>query len=232
MSVKIKYNGYETPVDGGYTATLPVKDKKMRSDIEVIVPDGNTDTTDATATAAQILEDEVAYVDGVRVVGTMPNNGYNLGDYGATLTTTFTRLELDGAYKGSVDINLEEKSVTPSTKVQEITPSEDHVLSKVTVAAVEEVEIWDGTGITKTEIIPTITFYIGNGSSAPRDYYAKEGMTWYEWCRDTNYNTLGATCAGEGDGHEVYVGNEKVRTSDGPVSGGQTITAGAEYTTQ
>jgi hypothetical protein len=88
------------------------------------------------------------------------------------------------------------------------------------------IETWDGSDIAITETVATITFTINT-----RDCYAKEGMTWYEWCQDTNYNTTEAICAGDNE-HEVYIGNEKVCTSDGPVAGGQTITSGGSYTTK
>lgn len=99
------------------------------------IPDEYQNVSSVTATADTVLTGKTFVAsDGNTVAGTMPNNGVKT--VSLNTTTTEYNFEGDGGYfaKGSkVSINLEEKTVTPTTTSQPITPSTGKVLSKVTV---------------------------------------------------------------------------------------------------
>lgn len=95
-----------------------------------------TDTSDATAWSAAILEGETAYVDGEKLTGTMPNKGYTEGDFGATLDANSTELELFGAYNGTVTIQPEKITATENGTYKS---SAGKVITEVEVAVEGEV---------------------------------------------------------------------------------------------
>ena len=145
----------------------------------------DADTSDATATAAEILDTKTAYKNGSKLVGTMPNrgavaleidnlssksiqNGYHDGSGTAAIKSSEAATIIPGNIKDGVQIlgvtgsytgegvTAQTKSVTPYTTAQAILPDQGYdYLAEVDVAAIAYVETDNAAG-GKTATIGTV----------------------------------------------------------------------------
>ena len=109
------------------------------SDVTVsAIPEAYQNVSGVTATAADVLATKVIVdATGASVTGTMPNVGSVNKTLDATSgNQTYTVPAGKHSGSGTVQIVLENKSATPTTSAQDITPTTGKVLGKVTVAAI------------------------------------------------------------------------------------------------
>ena len=118
------------------------------------IPSNFADATGMTATESHILAGDTAIGidDGTAVVltGSMTNNGTVTKTLDAT--TNNQNFAIPQGYhngSGSVSIDLETKTATPSASTQNITPTNGKVLSKVTVNPIPS-NYGNATGMTAT----------------------------------------------------------------------------------
>lgn len=128
------------------------------------IPDAYQDVTSVTAVAGDVLTGKI-FVDsnGEVITGTMANNGTVSKTLDVT-TISYTIPKGMHSGTGKVQIVLETKTITPTKSVQDVTPSNGKVLSKVTVAAIPDKYVdTTGTDVTSSDVLIDKVFANSNG---------------------------------------------------------------------
>lgn len=128
---------------------VPSTGKLLAKVTVAAIPSDYQDVSNVDAVAGDVLAGKtIVIADGTEIEGTMPNRGAVSKTLDAT--TNNQSYTVPAGYhngSGAVTIVLEEKSATPTTSSQNITPTSGKVLSKVTVAAIPA-KFGDTTGDT------------------------------------------------------------------------------------
>ena len=135
-----------TPTKNAQTVTSDSGYYGLSSVIVNAIPANFQDVSDVTATAPDVLLGKVIVTaDGKVVAGSMPNNG----TVTQTLDVSNVKYTFTAGYYagGTVQIVLEEKTVTPTKSQQTITPAAGKVLSKVIIEAIPD-KYQDVSGVT------------------------------------------------------------------------------------
>ena len=153
MSAKIEYNNKTVAlVEVGEVATLPVKDLKMATDIKVTaesepIPDNYYNTSDANVDASMVLAGKRFYGKDGGDNGELPDY-YTSGDYTHVLDASSTSVSLNGAYKGTVYIDI--KNPAKITANGTYRASSETVMTEVVVDV--QVPVWDGSNVIKAPL--------------------------------------------------------------------------------
>jgi hypothetical protein len=112
------------------------------------IPDNYVDTSDATVTAADVLDGKTVYIANKIVEGTMPNKG----SYDMVMTPFEETLKIPKGYHdgtGVVSVATENKTVTPTKSTITVSPDASYYLNRVTVNPIPAA-YQDVTGVTAT----------------------------------------------------------------------------------
>lgn len=140
---------------------IPPTARKVLSQVTVeAIPENYIDTSDADATAEQILQDATDYVAGEKITGTMVDNG----TVSKTLDIKTTSFTIPIGYhdgKGSVNIAVETKTATPTKEPQTISATSGKVLSSVSLEPIpDEYIITTDADAEATHILTGKTAYV------------------------------------------------------------------------
>lgn len=132
-NVNMKFNANYSDV----ATTIGLTPDKIKRGETILNVEGNVqegiDTSNANAVETDILSGKTAYVDGNKITGTITSK-----EAQTYIPSSSEQVINAGQYLSGVQtisaVPIEEKTITPSALSQEITPTENKFLSKVTVS--------------------------------------------------------------------------------------------------